>query len=75
MDDRDGNQFKVTVFRAAGPESANVALKNLCMDRIDPEKALITCLIDDSKASYAQVARVMNVSVSTVKRLLQELKH
>lgn len=75
MDDRDGNQFKVTVFRVSDPETGSVTPQKPLIDLVDPEKALINCLTDDPKTSYAQLAKVLNVSASTVKRLLQELKH
>lgn len=74
LDDREGNQFKVIILRSDDPENSSLPLKYPLIDRRDPEKELIACLKDDPKASYTRLAQALNVSTSTIKRQLQELK-
>ena len=75
VDDRDGNQFKVTIFRSSDPETENLTQKESHIEAVDPEKALLTSLKNDPRSSYKYLAKQLNVSASTIKRLLQELKH
>ena len=42
---------------------------------VDPKKTVLFLLKTDPKASYDYLAKQMNVSESTIKRLLQELKN
>ncbi|MHB8056651.1 MAG: winged helix-turn-helix transcriptional regulator [Desulfuromonadaceae bacterium] len=74
VDDRDGHQFKVTIFRSPDPETASVTQKKVPKEVLDPEKRVLSFLRNDPKASYEYLASQLNVSTSTIKRLLQELK-
>lgn len=74
-DDPEGKQFKVTIFRSVDPETADLTLKEEPMPVFDPKKILMDLLRNDPKASYEQMAKQLNVSSSTIKRLIQYLKH
>jgi predicted HTH transcriptional regulator len=73
-DDREGNQFKVTVLRSIDPEKEVLTLKGNLPEPDDPEKLVINQLQRDPETSYMQLAQQLGVSTSTVKRLLQEMK-
>lgn len=82
IDDREGNQFKVIISRSPSIANTPMTLKTKKTDLTDPEtgltdpkKALIACLANDPKSSYTQLAQVLSVSTSTIKRMLQELKN
>jgi DNA-directed RNA polymerase specialized sigma subunit len=72
--DREGNQFKVTVLRSIDPEKEVLTLKGKLPEPDDPEKLVINQLQRDPETSYMQLAQQLGVSTSTVKRLLQEMK-
>jgi predicted HTH transcriptional regulator len=42
---------------------------------VDPKNTVLLLLKTDPKASYEYLAKQMNVSASTIKRLMQELKN
>jgi len=73
-DDREGNQFKVTVLRSIDPEKEVLTLKGKLPEPDDHEKLVINQLQRDPETSYMQLAQQLGVSTSTVKRLLQEMK-
>ena len=75
VDDREGNQFKVTIFRSFDLKNDDLTLKAEDERAVDPKKALILLLRTDPKASYDYLSKRMNVSASTIKRLIQELKN
>ena len=75
VDDRDGNEFKVTIFRSADLNKEGMALKIDNKNKVDPKEAVLFLLKTDQKVSYDYLAKQMNVSVSTIKRLLQVLKN
>ena len=75
VDDREGNQFKVTISRSHDLEIEKVTLKNEGLTEVDPKKVLLLLLKTDPKASYEYLAKQMNVSASSIKRLIQELKN
>jgi ATP-dependent DNA helicase RecG len=75
VDDRDGNQFKVTIFRSSDLKKGDMTLKIDDKKTVDPKKTVLFLLKTDPKASYVYLAKQMNVSESTIKRLLQELKN
>ena len=75
VDDREGNQFKVTVFRAPDPKADDLTQMNMPKKSVDPKKKVVLLLRNDPKASYERLAIQMNVSASTIKRLIQELKN
>jgi ATP-dependent DNA helicase RecG len=74
VDDREDNQFKVTVFRSFDPEIDGLTQIKVPLESVDPKAELATLLGNDPKASYECLAKQMNVSASTIKRLIQELK-
>lgn len=74
-DDRDGNQFKVTIFRSFDLEKEGLTLNKAVFKADDPKNALLLMLKTDPKVSYEYLAKQMNVSASTIKRTMQELKY
>ena len=74
IDDRDGTQFKVIVFRSHDPELIDLTHKKLLSGLSDPKAEILSLLRNDPDASYELMAKKMKVSASTIKRLLQELK-
>ena len=52
-----------------------MALKIGEKNKVDPKEAVLFLLQTDPKVSYDYLAKQMNVSVSTIKRLLQVLKN
>lgn len=74
VDDRDGNQFKVTIFRSAGPIKDKLTQELTQIKAGGLKKTVLLLLKTDPKASYEYLAKQMDVSPSTIKRLLQELK-
>jgi ATP-dependent DNA helicase RecG len=75
LDDREGNQFKVTIFRSFDPKQDDLTLKSASFKTDDPKKTLVFLLKADPKASYQYLAKQMNLSASTIKRLILELKN
>lgn len=75
VDDRDGNQFKVTIFRSSDQEKGELTLKEEGVKAVDPKKTILFLLKTAPKVSYEYLAKQMDVSPSTIKRLMQELKH
>lgn len=74
VDDRDGNQFKVTIFRSSGLIKDKLTQKLTQIKADGLKKTVLLLLKTDPKASYEYLAKQMDVSPSTIKRLLQELK-
>ncbi|MDD2338552.1 MAG: putative DNA binding domain-containing protein, partial [Geobacteraceae bacterium] len=64
VDDRDGHQFKVTIFRSPDPETASMTQKKVPTERLDPEKRVLSFLRNDPKASYEDLANQLHVSTS-----------
>jgi ATP-dependent DNA helicase RecG len=75
VDDRDGNQFKVTVFRSCDPKIEGMTPKVVPQESFDLKKSITNLVRNDPKVSYESLAKQMNVSASTVKRLIQDLKN
>ena len=75
VDDMDGNQFKVTVFRSNNPETGQLTQIKMHLHSTDPKTAVVALLNNDPKVSYGRIATKLNVSTSTIKRLIQELKN
>ncbi|MBK5273837.1 MAG: putative DNA binding domain-containing protein [Desulfuromonadales bacterium] len=75
VDDRDGNQFKVTVFRSHDSKTDNMTQKEVRIKPADLKTTVVSFLKNDPKASYEYLAKLQNVSASTIKRLIQELKN
>ncbi len=75
VDDREGNQFKVTVYRSYDPEIARLTQIKGVSESVCPKTSIVKLLGNDPKASYENLAKQMDVSASTIKRLLQELKN
>lgn len=75
VDDRDGNQFKATIFRSSDPTKDQLTQKRTPVKTDDPKKTLLLLLKTNPKASYEYLAKQMDVSSSTIKRLMQEIKH
>ena len=69
------NQFKVTIFRSSDPKAGDLTQKEGQNDAGDPKKDLLTSLKNDPRSSYTNLAERLNVSDSTIKRLIQKLKH
>ena len=75
IDDREGNQFKVIILRSNDLETGRLTL-NEGASGSDDLKSRVFCLIkNDPEISYPELAERLKVSGSTVKRLMQELKH
>lgn len=74
VDDRDGNQFKVTVFRSNDPKADGLTQIKLRPQTVDLNTAVVSLLKNNPKASYDYLAQQLNVSTSTIKRLIQDLK-
>ena len=75
IDDRDGNEFKVMIFRSADLKKDGMTLKINDKNKVDPKEAVLLLLKTDPKVSYDYLAKQMGVSVSTIKRLLLALKN
>jgi ATP-dependent DNA helicase RecG len=75
VDDRDGNQFKVTIFRSLDLNKDELTLKEKGVKEVDPKNMVLLLLKADPKASYEYLAKQMNVSASTIKRLIHDLKN
>jgi ATP-dependent DNA helicase RecG len=75
VDDRDGNQFKVTVFRSCDPKIECMTQIKAPQESADLKKTITNLVEKDPKASYESLAKQINVSASTVKRLIQGLKN
>jgi predicted HTH transcriptional regulator len=70
-----GNQFKVTVYRSHDPEIAGLTQIKGVSETVCPKASIVKLLRNGPKASYENLAKQMDVSTSTIKRLLQELKN
>jgi ATP-dependent DNA helicase RecG len=75
VDDRDGNQFKVTVFRSRDPKADELTQIGMQPQSVDLKTKVVTLLNNDPKTSYERLAKQLNVSASTIKRLIQGLKN
>ena len=75
IDDREGNQFKVIILRSNDLKTGRLTL-NEGTSGADDLKSRVCCLLrNDPEISYPELAERLKVSGSTVKRLIQELKH
>ena len=63
------------IFRSADLKKDGMTLKIDDKNKVDPKEAVLFLLKTDHKVSYDYFAKQMNVSVSTIKRLLQALKN
>ncbi len=74
LDDRDGNEFKVTIYRPSDRVLGHLTQKESRRGSNILENKVISLLKKDPSASYELLAHDTEVSASTIKRLLQGLK-
>jgi ATP-dependent DNA helicase RecG len=74
VDDREGNQFKVIIYRSSDLESVDLTLKSVGMKRADLKIKILDCLATSPKESYETLSSKLALSPSTIKRILQDLK-
>jgi type II secretory pathway component HofQ len=61
-DDRDGNQFKVTIFRSIDLKVEDLTLNEAAFKAVDLNNTLLLLLKADPKVSYVYLAKQMKVS-------------